>query len=128
MKRMTKTLVLMLSATSFGVFGVTPDQPASTNAPAVAPAKPILKNSDLFGNEVIVKAKGFEIKRGQLDDALVSIKSTAVARGQTIPPEQMAMFEQQVLDRLIQIQLLLSKATDADQTKGKENSAKRLET
>ena len=130
MKRMTKSLVPLLAVLSLTTYGVTPDQPASTNAPATnAPvaAKVPAKASDLFGNEVIAKGKGFEIKRGQLDDALVSIKSTAVARGQTIPPEQMSMFEQQVLDRLIQIQLLLSKATEPDQAKGKETSAKRFE-
>jgi peptidyl-prolyl cis-trans isomerase C len=126
MKRIIQSLVPVLAAFALPALGVTPDQPAATNT-APAAAKQPLKNSDLFGNEVIAKGKGFEIKRGQLDDALVSIKSTAAARGQNIPPEQMTMFEQQVLDRLIQIQVLLAKATDDDKTKGKETSAKRME-
>jgi parvulin-like peptidyl-prolyl isomerase len=58
---------------------------------------------------------------------VTSIKSTAVARGQSIPPDQLSMMEQQVLERLIQIQLLLTKATDADKAKGKETSDKRFE-
>src|SRR3954470_12587427 len=80
-------------------------------APAV-PAAPV-KSADLFEDKVIAKGKGFEIKRSQLDDTVTSIRSTAIARGQSIPPEQMAMMEQQVMERLIQIQLLLTKATDA---------------
>jgi peptidyl-prolyl cis-trans isomerase C len=119
----------VLAALSVTAYAATPDQPASTNAPAAATAaaKPAVKNADLFGSEIVAKGKGFEIKRGQLDDALVSIKSTAVSRGQVIPPDQMTMFEQQVLDRLIQLQVLLTKATDVDRTKGKETSDKRIE-
>jgi peptidyl-prolyl cis-trans isomerase C len=86
-----------------------------------------VKSADLFEDKVIAKGKGFEIKRSQLDDTVTSIRSTAIARGQTIPPEQMAMMEQQVMERLIQIQLLLTKATDADKAKGEETSAKRFE-
>ena len=40
----------------------------------------------------------------------------------------MVQMEQQVLDRLIQIQLLLAKATEADKAKGKEQFEKSLET
>jgi len=122
---MIKSLVPLLAVLSLTTYGVTPDQPAATNTAPTA--KTPVKPSDLFGNEVIAKGKGFEIKRSQLDDNLVSIKSTAIARGQTIPPDQMSMFEQQVLDRLIQIQLLLAKASEPDQAKGKETSAKRFE-
>ena len=126
MKLMTRSLVLLLAATSLSLesFGATADQPASTNAAA---AKRPIKQSELFGDEVIAKGKGVSVKRGQLDEALISIKSTAVARGQTIPPEQMTRIEQDVLERLVQIQLLLAKANDDDKTKGKETSERRFE-
>ena len=100
-------------------------QPASTNA--VEPGKSAAKPAELFPDVAIVKGKGFEIKRSKLDDAVTSIKSTAMARGQNIPPEQMVMMEQQVLERLIQVQLLMAKATDTDKTKGTETSNKRFE-
>ncbi len=100
-------------------------QPASTNA--VEPGKSAAKPAELFPDVAIVKGKGFEIKRSKLDDAVTSIKSTAMARGQNIPPEQMVMMEQQVLERLIQVQLLMAKATDTDKTKGAETSNKRFE-
>jgi peptidyl-prolyl cis-trans isomerase C len=104
-----------------GTLWAAPAPAGSTNA-ASAP-----KSSGLFPDVPIVKAKGFEIKRSQLDDAVTSIKSTAVARGQSIPPDQLLLMEQQVLERLIQIQLLLTKASDADRTKGQETSNKRFE-
>ena len=97
----------------------------STNV--AVPAKPAVSLSDLFPDTTIVKGKGFEIKRSQLDGAATSIKSSAVARGQTISPDQMQRLEQQILERLIQIQLLMSKATDADKAKGQETSTKRFE-
>lgn len=96
-------------------------EPAASKPAAKAPA------SELFPDVAVAKGKGFEIKRSQLDDAVTSIKSTAVAQGQRIPEAQMMRMEQQVLERLIQIQLLLAKATDADKAKGQETATKRFE-
>jgi peptidyl-prolyl cis-trans isomerase C len=72
----------------------------------------------LFGDPVIAKGKGFEIKRSELDEVMVGIKSTAAARGQTIPPGQLPQIEGQLLGQLIQVQLLLQKTTDADKSNG----------
>jgi peptidyl-prolyl cis-trans isomerase C len=94
---------------------------------SAASDKPAPKISDLFPDVVVAKGKGVEVKRSQLDDAMVSIKSTFAARGQSPPPEEMSHLEQQILDRLIQIQILLLKATDNDRAAGKETCAKRLD-
>ena len=93
---------------------------AATNAPAstATNAKPAAAMTALFGDPVIAKGKGFEIKRSELDEVMTGIKSAAAARGQTIPPGQLTQIEGQLLDRLIQDQLLLQKATDADKTNG----------
>jgi peptidyl-prolyl cis-trans isomerase C len=104
---------------------VVPPAAADTNKSA---AKLDNKLTELFGDEVVAKAKGFEIKRSQIDEAVIPMKSSAAARGQPIPPEQVTRLEQQVLDRLVQIQLLLSKATDADKAAGKVARDKRYET
>jgi parvulin-like peptidyl-prolyl isomerase len=72
----------------------------------------------LFGDPVIAKSKGFEIKRSELDEVMMGIKSTAAARGQTIPPGQLTQIEGKLLGQLIQIQLLLQKTTDADKSNG----------
>ena len=79
--------------------------------------------AELFPDKVIAKGKGLEIKRSQLDEALISIKAS---QGGNIPPEQMGMLETQVLDQIVTLQLLLGKATDADRQAGKELAAKRL--
>jgi peptidyl-prolyl cis-trans isomerase C len=100
---------------------------APAPADAAAPTKPAQKPSDLFPDVVVAKGKGIEIKRSQLDDAMVSIKSAFAARNQDLPPDEMNRLEQQVLDRLIQIQILLGKATDSDKAAGKETSDKRIE-
>src|SRR6185369_518542 len=86
--------------------------------------RPADKIKALFGDTVIAKGKGWELKRSDLDTALISVKAMAAGRGQTIPPERTASFERQVLDDLIALQLLLGKASEADKTKGKEQFAK----
>src|ERR1043166_1952912 len=101
----------------------------STNgaiSPGPASPKPT-RISDLFADVLVAKGKGVEIKRSQLDEMVINVKSSAVAGGQTIPPDRMPMLEQQVLDQLINIQLLMGRAADADKAKGKEVSAKRFE-
>ena len=103
---------------------------AATNAPASTAAN---VNSQaamtaLFGDPVIAKGKGFEIKRSELDGVITGIKSAAAARGQTIPPGQMTQIESQLFDRLIQNQLLLQKATDADRTNGAQKASLQMST
>src|SRR5438874_1479531 len=117
MKRTIQSLLLLLAAAF-----LTQAQP--TNAPASP--KPV-KVSDLFADVLVAKGKGVEVKRSQLDEMVINVKSSAVAGGQTVPPDRMPMLEQQVLDQLISIQLLLARATDADKTKGKEIGAKRFQ-
>lgn len=104
-------------------------QAASANAATNAPASTATNvNSQaamtaLFGDPVIAKGNGFEIKRSELDGVMMGVKSTAAARGQTIPPGQLTQIESQLLDRLIQDQLLLQKATDADRTNGVQKAS-----
>ena len=93
---------------------------AATNALAstATNAKPADAMTALFGDPVIAKGKGFEIKRSELDEVIMGIRSTAAARGQTIPPGQLTQIEGKMLDQLIQVQLLLQKTTDADKSNG----------
>lgn len=96
---------------------------ATTNA--ATPAKPTF--ADLFPGAVVARGKGVEIKRSRLDEEVISIRGSMAGRNQDIAPSQIHLLEAQVLDRLIQIQLLVAKATDADKAKGKENCTKRLD-
>lgn len=88
----------------------------STNQPSVDAM------TALFGDPVIVKGKGFEIKQSDMDEVVTGIKSAAAAHGETIPPEQLTGIKAQMLNRLIQIQILLQKATDADKAEGKKKA------
>lgn len=98
---------------------------AATNVPAstATNANPQAAMTALFGDPVIAKGKGFVIKRSELDAVMMGVKSTAAARGQTIPPGQLTQIESQLLGRLIQDQLLLQKATDADRTNGVQKAS-----
>ena len=68
----------------------------------------------LFGDPVIVKGKGFEIKQSEMDQVLTGAKANAAAQGQQLPPE----FSVAILNQLITIQALLQKATPADRAVG----------
>ena len=98
---------------------------AATNAPAstVTNAKPADAMTALFGDPVVARGKGFEIKRGELDEVMTGLKSAAVVHGQVIPQSRMVQFEGQMLNRLIQVQLLFQKATAADKAEGVKKAA-----
>jgi peptidyl-prolyl cis-trans isomerase C len=122
MKKQIKLIFPALIAAA--LFALPRVNAASANAATNAPASTATKASSqaamtaLFGDPVIAKGKGFEIKRSELDEVVTGIKSAAASRGQTIPPGQMTQIESQLLERLIQDKLLLQKATDADRTNG----------
>jgi len=81
------------------------------------------KMIELFGDPVIAKGKGIEIKRSQLDSAMVSLRAAAAGRNQPLPPNA----ESLILRNLINSQVLLSKATEADRTRGKQLLQEALE-
>ena len=96
---------------------------AATQNAAVLPAAGTNANPEaamtaLFGNPVIVKGSGFEIKRSELDEVVVGAKANAAAANQQLP----ANFELNVLNQLVTIQMLLQKATDADRVAGKNDA------
>jgi peptidyl-prolyl cis-trans isomerase C len=122
MKRMTKSLVLLLVGAGLTVGRAPAAEPATTNAAA----KPDAKISDLFAGTVVAKGKGFEIKRSQLDEDVIRAKSQLAANGHPVPPEQTVQVERQILEQMINVQLLQSKATDADKATAKATAEKRF--
>jgi peptidyl-prolyl cis-trans isomerase C len=70
-------------------------------------------------NEVLCRGQGVEVRRNQLDRALMQYKANAMARGQTIPEARMNDLEALLLDRLVITRLLLSKATDQDRQRAR---------
>jgi peptidyl-prolyl cis-trans isomerase C len=91
---------------------------AQTNASA--------KLQALFGDDVVAKGQGFEIKRSMLDESVVTIRSSAAGRGNDIAAPAMQRLEREVLRRLINIALLMQRATDEDRTQGREQAEKRI--
>jgi len=121
--RMKPNFLVLLLAAGLLTTPAWAEPGAKTNA---APAKAGDKIAALFDN-VLAKGKGVEVKRSQLDDALVNVKASAAAQGQSIPSEEMSKIEQQVLDRLITVQLLVGAATAADKARGSTLCATNLE-
>jgi parvulin-like peptidyl-prolyl isomerase len=111
-----------LAAITLGTFSALA---AANPTPAVADtnATPSATMASLFGDPVIAKGNGFEIKQSELDEVVLGIKSAAAAHNETIPQEQMTAIEAQMLIRLIQIQILLQKSTDADKAEGKSKAS-----
>ena len=122
---MMKSLVLPLTVTAVLTSHAGAAQSAQTNA-ASAP-KANTQTSDLFGNSVLAKGKGVEIKRSKLDAEVIRAKAQMAANGRPISPEQTVMMEQQILEQLINVQLLEAKATDADKAAGKAAAEKKFE-
>jgi peptidyl-prolyl cis-trans isomerase C len=123
----TKMKLIFPAAIAAMIFGAVSGQAAAnpapaTTAPAIADTNAPATMASLFGDPVIAKGNGFEIKQSELDEVVLGIKSAAAAHGETVPPEQMMGIESQMLNRLIQIQILLQKSTDADKAEGKSKA------
>jgi peptidyl-prolyl cis-trans isomerase C len=122
MVRITKSLVLIAAAAAWTAWPAAAQSAPATNAPAAV--KPALKAADLFPDSVVAKGKGVEVKRNQLDDEVIRVKSQIAARGQAIAPEQASLLEKQILQQLIQFQLIKGKANDADRADAQKEAAK----
>lgn len=102
------------------------DKPASTSASGGTNAP--LGDGGLFPDKVIATGKGVEIKRSRLDEAVSSVRSTAMARGRELTPADLPIIEKSSFDHLLQLQLFSAKANDEDKAAGKKEGDKRMET
>jgi peptidyl-prolyl cis-trans isomerase C len=90
------------------------------------PSSAVAALTELFGDQVIARGKSFEIKRSQLDAAMLSFKASMAARGQVIPPALNLQVERELLQQLIRIQMLVGRATPEDRALGRANGEKRF--
>jgi parvulin-like peptidyl-prolyl isomerase len=106
MKLIFSTALVLTLVTSIRTSAETP-RPATTNAPDNP-------------NPIIVKGKGFEIRRSDLDQVL----ATARARypNEELPSDAAA----RAISQLIEIQLVLSKATDSEKAEGMKKAEEKL--
>jgi parvulin-like peptidyl-prolyl isomerase len=84
------------------------------------------KFSELFGDDVLARGKGVEVRQSHLDQAYVSLKATLSARGQDIPEGNRIRQEAQLLERLIVTQLLTNRVTAPDRTNAQALAEKYL--
>ncbi len=73
-----RTLKLFSAALILGTVGGLGGPAASA---AETNTRPADKIKELFGDTVVAKGKGWEIKRSELDAALISVKAMAAGRG-----------------------------------------------
>jgi parvulin-like peptidyl-prolyl isomerase len=95
----------------------------ATNGAATTRRAP--KLSDLFPDEVVAQGKAVKVMRSVLDDEVINIRASALARGEQLPPGR--TLEARVLSNIIGRQLLSQRATAADKATGAENAAKKLD-
>jgi parvulin-like peptidyl-prolyl isomerase len=77
-------------------------------------------------SRVLARGKGAEVTQAELDDAFINLRGAMAAQGRKFPEQQRAVFERQLLEKLVLTKLLMSKATDADKAKAKEKVNKIL--
>src|SRR5690242_14869485 len=101
MNKPKKIVALLLGITALASTSLTAaekpaDKPEAKDAPAKTSADSAAKPAPLFPDPVIVKGKGFEIKRSQLDEVATGLKATMAARGQNVTEGQAALLEKQL--------------------------------
>lgn len=121
--KMKRIFYAALTAALFRAPAV-PAATENTPPPAATNATSADAMAQLFGDPVIAKGKGVEVKRSQLDAEIQRIKTTMAARGTILSPEDVASLRPRVLNDLITKQLLLAQATAADRAEGKADFEK----
>jgi len=94
--------------------------------PTNTPGRATATLADLFGDPVIARGQGLEIKRSELEDAFTAWKANLAARGQTIAEDQRAFRELQLLDKLLITKLMINRASAGDKTVAKAQAEKFL--
>jgi parvulin-like peptidyl-prolyl isomerase len=82
--------------------------------------KPHALEAPLFGDTVVAKGKGFEIRQSQVDEAYLAFKGHRAAMGVAIPDEMRPRIEAEIIEKLIATRLFVDRATPEDKIKAKE--------
>ncbi len=99
------------------------DKAERNPAPGAAQATTL---TELFGDPVLARGQGVEVKRSQLEEAFTAWKANLAARGQTVAEDQRIFREFQLLEKLIITQLMSNRATAGDKTVAKAQAEKFL--
>lgn len=82
--------------------------------------RPRASTAPLFGDAVVAKGKGFEIKQSQVDEMYLAFKGHRAAMGEIVPDELRPRIEADIVEKLIATQLFLRRATEKDKASAKE--------
>ncbi|HEY3763400.1 MAG TPA: peptidylprolyl isomerase [Verrucomicrobiae bacterium] len=136
MKNTTKLIISgtlgMALLAGWGMHAATASAPMAPAASDAAPAaaadtnNPSAAMASLFGDPVIAKGKGVEIKQSRLDEVAAAVKANAGAQGQPVSDEDLTRVEAMALNEFICTALLLQKATEADRAQGKVQADKAI--
>jgi parvulin-like peptidyl-prolyl isomerase len=113
MNKKTQKIIKMTKPLSFATWAITvmawPLANAESSANATNP-----EASAISGDAVVARGQGFEIRRSDIDQVLGSVKANNPQ--DNLPPDA----EIHAIGQLIEIQLVLQKATDAEKAEGKK--------
>jgi hypothetical protein len=71
------------------------------------------------GDSVVARGNGVLVKKSQLDEDIGAMQRAAVINHAEISPEKLKALKIQTLKRMIQVQIVLNMATEADKAAGK---------
>ncbi len=80
----------------------------------------------LFEDPVLMKGKGFEVKRSELEASVTALQATLAAQGQNLPPSRVRELETNTLNRLVLTRIIVQMASPADKAKAKEEADKMI--
>lgn len=96
-------------------------------AATAADAKPEAKPAAAATSGLVAKAKGLEISRKRLDEAVVAFRAQSAGEGRELPKDKDQEIEAILLDRIVIVQLLNNLATEAEKKSAQERADKTFE-
>ena len=85
---------------------------------AAASSLSAAESLSLFGDRVVVKAEGFEVKKGEVDQAVLEYRANLAADGKQVPPGARDEIREKIRDRIVALRVVLGLATEDDRKKG----------
>lgn len=99
-------------------------EPGESRAAAAAGKADITTNAGLFGDRVLARGKGFEVKKSEVDMAVLEYKANMAASGQMPPVGQSDRLREMIRDRIVALNVVLGLATAADRAQGTDTANK----
>ena len=87
---------------------------AQDSPPASERAGGAVDSSKLFGDKILARGNGVEVRRSDVEKAFLLFRANLAARGERFDEDRRSAVEAQLLDRLIVTQLLTGRAVDED--------------